>query len=75
MIGDTAEVDIAGGLNAGMRTIWMGRERYWQIEVYAPELVAYDIGEAGLRGGEVAGPCGVTTDSLLSTSTWSHSGP
>lgn len=45
MVGDTAEVDIAGGLNAGMRTIWIRRDRRWPIEDYAPELVADDIGE------------------------------
>ena len=36
MVGDTAEVDIAGGLNAGMRTIWIRRDREWPIEEYAP---------------------------------------
>ena len=45
MVGDTAEVDIAGGLNAGMRTIWIRRDREWPIEEYAPEVVADDIGE------------------------------
>lgn len=45
MVGDTAEVDIAGGLNAGMRTIWIRRGRAWPIEEYAPELVADAIGE------------------------------
>jgi len=43
MVGDTAEVDIAGGLNAGMRTIWIRRNREWPLEEYAPELVADDI--------------------------------
>ena len=46
MVGDTAEADIAGGLNAGMRTIWIRRDRAWPVEEYAPELVANDIGEA-----------------------------
>jgi len=45
MVGDTAEVDIAGGLNAGMRTIWIRRDREWSIGEYAPEMVADQIGE------------------------------
>jgi FMN phosphatase YigB (HAD superfamily) len=49
MVGDTAEIDIVGGIGAGLRTIWMARDRLWTVEEYAPELVAGDVAEATRR--------------------------
>ena len=47
MVGDTAETDIAGGANAGMKTIWMSRGRQWPMDEYTPDFVAGDIREVG----------------------------
>jgi len=46
MVGDTAEPDIAGGLSAGMRTVWMHRHRTWEVAGYRPDAQAGTIAEA-----------------------------
>jgi FMN phosphatase YigB (HAD superfamily) len=46
MVGDTADIDILGGIAAGLRTIWMARGRAWNVTAYAPDIVANDIPEA-----------------------------
>jgi FMN phosphatase YigB (HAD superfamily) len=46
MVGDTAEIDILGGIGAGLRTIWMARDRPWTAREYEPELMAGDVAEA-----------------------------
>jgi FMN phosphatase YigB (HAD superfamily) len=46
MVGDTPEIDIQGGIAAGLRTIWMARGRVWDTTQYAPDLVATDVIEA-----------------------------
>jgi HAD superfamily hydrolase (TIGR01549 family) len=46
MVGDTPEIDIRGGIAAGLRTIWIARERSWDASAYAPDIVADDIMEA-----------------------------
>jgi HAD superfamily hydrolase (TIGR01509 family) len=46
MVGDSPEADIAGGLAAGLRTIWMSRGRPWGGFAYSPEFTASSIPEA-----------------------------
>ena len=43
MIGDAPEADIAGGRNAGLRTVWMCRGRVWDGAFPIPDRVADDI--------------------------------
>ena len=38
--------DIAGGLGAGLRTIWMTRGRAWSGSGFSPEFTASSIPEA-----------------------------
>ena len=38
MVGDSPEADIAGGIAAGLRTIWMARGRKWSRVEYLPEI-------------------------------------
>jgi len=46
MVGDTPEIDIQGGVDAGLRTIWMARGRTWDVTQYAPDFCANDVVEA-----------------------------
>jgi HAD superfamily hydrolase (TIGR01549 family) len=46
MVGDTPDIDIQGGIAAGLRTIWMARGREWNVATYAPDIVVNDIPEA-----------------------------
>ena len=46
MVGDSPAADIAGGIKAGLRTIWMTRGRVWGEDSYAPEFTAASIPEA-----------------------------
>ncbi len=46
MVGDSPEADIAGGIGAGLRTIWMSRGRKWGTLDYSPEFTALSIPEA-----------------------------
>jgi HAD superfamily hydrolase (TIGR01509 family) len=46
MVGDSPEADIAGGIAAGLRTIWMSRGRTWSGLDYVPEFTVSSIGEA-----------------------------
>jgi len=43
MIGDAPDADIAGGRNAGLRTVWMRRGREWNSVLPMPDRVADDI--------------------------------
>jgi HAD superfamily hydrolase (TIGR01549 family) len=43
MVGDSPEADIAGGVEAGLRTIWMGRGREWIELNYSPEFTVSSI--------------------------------
>jgi HAD superfamily hydrolase (TIGR01549 family) len=43
MVGDSPEADIAGGLEAGLRTIWMSRGREWIDLNYSPEFTVSSI--------------------------------
>jgi putative hydrolase of the HAD superfamily len=40
MIGDTAEVDIAGAANAGIRSVWLHRGRMWREPRFQPTITA-----------------------------------
>jgi len=42
MTGDGPDTDIAGGKNAGLRTIWVSRGRQWSEDSYQPDVVAAD---------------------------------
>lgn len=46
MIGDSAAHDVLGALNAGMRSIWLRRDRQWTETAYTPTLIADSIPEA-----------------------------
>jgi putative hydrolase of the HAD superfamily len=46
MIGDSPEADIAGGIAAGLRTVWMSRGRVWNDSSHAPEFTVSSIPEA-----------------------------
>jgi HAD superfamily hydrolase (TIGR01549 family) len=43
MVGDSPEADIAGGIGAGLRTIWMSRGRDWSDLGYSPEFTVTSI--------------------------------
>ena len=43
MIGDAPDTDIAGGRNAGLRTVWMRRGRKWDSTLPVPDAMADDI--------------------------------
>ena len=51
MIGDTADADIAGAVNAGISSVWLRRGRDWEISGYMPTRIADTFPEAvaGLR--------------------------
>jgi putative hydrolase of the HAD superfamily len=40
MIGDSAEADIAGARNAGLRGIWLHRGRRWPLAAFQPDHTA-----------------------------------
>jgi putative hydrolase of the HAD superfamily len=46
MVGDSAEHDIRGGLEAGLDTIWLSRGREWTATDFTPTRVCSSIGEA-----------------------------
>ncbi|MGH9204990.1 MAG: HAD family hydrolase [Acidimicrobiales bacterium] len=46
MVGDTPEIDVLGGITAGLRTIWMARGRSWSIAEYAPDFIVKDVVQA-----------------------------
>lgn len=46
MIGDSPDADIAGGVKAGLRTIWMSRGREWIDFNHSPEFSVSSIPEA-----------------------------
>ena len=46
MVGDSPEADVAGGIAAGLRTIWMSRGREWSRFDYLPEFTVSSIPEA-----------------------------
>jgi HAD superfamily hydrolase (TIGR01549 family) len=46
MVGDSPEADIAGGITAGLRTIWVHRGRQWSDFDYRPDFSASSIPEA-----------------------------
>ena len=46
MVGDTPEIDILGGIKAGLRTIWMARGREWGTTGYGPDIIVNDVAEA-----------------------------
>jgi putative hydrolase of the HAD superfamily len=46
MIGDSAEADIAGGQAAGLRTVWLSRDRRWPGELAEPTMIASSLVEA-----------------------------
>ena len=61
MIGDSAEADINGARNAGLRGIWLHRGRPWPVETYQPAYVADSFPRAvdillGLGGEAGPGP-------------------
>jgi len=43
MIGDAPDADIAGGRNAGLRTVWLRRGREWTSALPLPDGMADDI--------------------------------
>lgn len=46
MIGDSAEADIAGAVNAGIDSIWLSLGRLWNITAYHPTRIAATFPEA-----------------------------
>jgi HAD superfamily hydrolase (TIGR01549 family) len=46
MVGDSASADIAGGRQAGLRTIWIARGRTWDVPEYEPDAVVATVAEA-----------------------------
>ncbi len=46
MVGDSAEADIRGGANAGLKTIWIARGRKWTSNEFVPDHVVDSIPEA-----------------------------
>ncbi len=46
MIGDSGHADIAGAINAGMRSVWIHRSRPWDGIGFAPTVEAAGITEA-----------------------------
>jgi putative hydrolase of the HAD superfamily len=46
MIGDSAEADIAGAVNAGIDSIWLSLGRQWDITEYHPTRIAATFPEA-----------------------------
>jgi HAD superfamily hydrolase (TIGR01549 family) len=46
MIGDTPEPDIAGGISAGLKTIWIHRGKQWSFDHYRPDATVGTIEEA-----------------------------
>jgi putative hydrolase of the HAD superfamily len=43
MVGDSPEADIAGGQNAGLRTIWLDRGREWPAGLARPDVIVADV--------------------------------
>ena len=46
MVGDSAEADIVGGGNAGLKTIWMARGRDWPSDDFVPDHIVDSIPQA-----------------------------
>ena len=46
MVGDSAEADIVGGGNAGLKTIWMARGRDWPSDDSVPDHIVDSIPQA-----------------------------
>jgi putative hydrolase of the HAD superfamily len=46
MVGDNAPVDIGGAHNAGVRSVWLHRNRHWEEDHFAPTAQAGSITEA-----------------------------
>lgn len=46
MVGDAPGPDIAGGLGAGLSTIWLHRGRHWSEAGYRPDVVVATVAEA-----------------------------
>jgi putative hydrolase of the HAD superfamily len=46
MVGDSVAADMAGGRRAGLRTIWMARNRTWDSREPAPDAIASTIPQA-----------------------------
>ena len=46
MVGDSAAADVTGGRRAGLRTIWISRNRTWDSTEPAPDAVANTIPQA-----------------------------
>jgi putative hydrolase of the HAD superfamily len=46
MVGDSGHADIAGADNAGIRSVWLHRNRQWDGVGFAPTAEAADLAEA-----------------------------
>jgi putative hydrolase of the HAD superfamily len=46
MVGDSAEADIAGAVNLGLRSVWVSHGRRWDGADFHPDLVVASIPEA-----------------------------
>jgi HAD superfamily hydrolase (TIGR01549 family) len=46
MVGDSAAADVTGGRRAGLRTIWIARNRTWDSRESAPDAIADTIPQA-----------------------------
>jgi putative hydrolase of the HAD superfamily len=46
MVGDSGHADVAGATNAGIRSVWMHRNRQWDGVGFAPTAEAGDLAEA-----------------------------
>jgi putative hydrolase of the HAD superfamily len=46
MVGDSPDADVAGGIAAGLRTIWIHRGREWDHPAFTPDVTVSSVPEA-----------------------------
>jgi FMN phosphatase YigB (HAD superfamily) len=46
MVGDRPDADIGGAIAAGLRSVWISRDRTWLEADYAPDTVAMSVADA-----------------------------
>jgi HAD superfamily hydrolase (TIGR01549 family) len=46
MVGDSAECDIAGAREIGLRTVWISRGRVWAEKQFTPDVIASKVSDA-----------------------------
>ncbi len=48
-VGDHPVNDVGGALDAGMRAIWIRRDRVWELDAYKPTTIAGSVPEASIK--------------------------